>query len=468
MRELFDPSVSYLSWVALGGALALTLALASTQLRRLPISSSILYFTLGILLGPAWLGWLHVEFGSESTWLEHVTEFAVVTSLFIGGLKLRLPYRSPAWRAVPRLAGPVMLVCIFGLALFAHLALRLNFAAALLLGAVLAPTDPVLASSCSVSAASDCDRMRYGLSGEAGLNDGMAFPFVVLALGWAERKGPGMWMTSWFASRVLWAVPVALVLGYLLGKNVGRLAVWLRSRQRDLASPSDLLALALIAVSYSLAEAVHAWGFLCVFAAGVGLRAAEMATISESPHPEVQRDSSTELHEAHPPAEDLVSSQISEEALEQPAVAVGRMVGETLAFGDTAERLLELTLVILVGASIWDHWDYRAIPVALVLFGLLRPLATRALLGGTPTSSAQRWLMGWFGIRGIGSLYYLAYAINHDTTQTAGAIENITISVVALSIVIHGVSAQPLLARYEQLLARANAPRAVSRPAAST
>jgi len=110
--------------------------------------------------------------------------------------------------------------------------------------------------------------------------------------------------------------------------------------------------------------------------------------------------------------------------------------------------------VVLVGVLLASQWDPRALPLALLLFFVIRPLATRIILAGTPTTNAQRWLMGWFGIRGIGSLYYLSYALTHGLRGSAAEeLAGLTISVVALSILIHGTSARPLLARYERGLA---------------
>lgn len=447
-------SGTFLGWMAIAGLLLLSIALASSSLQRLPISTSGLYLAVGAVLGPLCMAWLRIEVTRESHWFEALTQVAVVVSLFVGGLKLRLPFSAAAWRTVPRLAGPIMVLTIAGLAAFAHVALDLPGPIALLLGAVLAPTDPVLASAVSVNEAMDHDRMRYGLSGEAGLNDGMAFPFVVFAVDWVAAGGPGAWIGRWMLERVVWATPVALVLGYTMGKYVGRLAVLLRTRNRDATGPSDFLALALIALSYVAAELVSAWGFLAVFAAGVGLRRAELETVRVAPHPE-HADAGPDPATGHPPAEDLVAAKVPAEAVEQPAVAVGVVVAETLSFGRTAERLLELTLVVLVGAALADHWDARAVPLALVLFVVLRPIATALVLRGTPTTSAQRWLMGWFGVRGIGSLYYVAYALTRGP-QLAGLreIADLTLSVVALSIVAHGVTAQPLLALYERSLQR--------------
>ncbi|HLL20749.1 MAG TPA: cation:proton antiporter, partial [Kofleriaceae bacterium] len=340
---------------------------------------------------------------------------------------------------------------IAGIAAVAHLLLGLPFSAALLVGAVLAPTDPVLASAVAVSDARDCDRMRYGISGEAGLNDGTAFPFVVLALAWDAQGGAGDWLAGWALHRLLWAVPAALALGFVLGRLVGHVAIKLRAHQRDTTAPSDLLALALIGIAYVAAELVGAWGFLSVFAAGVGLRAAEIAVVKATPHPDANLPDDADPRE-HPPAEKMVAAHVEADALGQPAVAAGVLVSETLSFGDTIERLVEVGMLVAVGVALATHWDVRAIPLAAALFFVIRPLASTFLVV-TPTSPHQRLLMAWFGIRGIGSMYYVTYALRHGLDGAAAdEVVGLVVSVIALSVVIHGVSATPLLARYERSL----------------
>jgi sodium/hydrogen antiporter len=451
--------MNFLGWMALAGGLLLLMALSSAYLRNLPISTSAIYLALGVAIGPLGFGWLRIDLGQEVRWFERLTEVAVIVALFVGGLKLRLPLKDPAWIAARRLGAPSMLATMIGVALCAMLLLGLDPATSLLLGALLAPTDPVLAGTVKVSSAADHDRMRYGLSGEAGLNDGMAFPFVVFGLLWAEHGGAGGWITGWALHRLLWAVPAGLILGFALGRGVGRLAIWLRSHQQDIGAPSDFLALALIALSYVGAEAMGAWGFLATFAAGVGLRHAEFHVSRKSPLPEQPRRPGRQQNRSpassvpHPPAEQLVGASVEAEELKEPTVAAGVLVAETISFGDTAERLLEVLLVVLVGVLLSSHWDPRSILLALLLFLVIRPLATWILLAGTPTTKAQRWLMAWFGIRGIGSLYYLSYALTHGFTgEAAGDLAGLTISVVALSILVHGTSARPLLARYERML----------------
>jgi NhaP-type Na+/H+ or K+/H+ antiporter len=444
--------MSFLAWMALASGVLLFMALASSHLRDLPISTSALYLSLGVALGPAGADVVALDLREATIYLERITEVAVIVALFVGGLKLRLPFRDPAWRATLWLAGPVMVLTIAGVALISHFAFGLSPAAALLLGAVLAPTDPVLASAVSVNDADDHDRMRYGLSGEAGLNDGTAFPFVVLGLAWAAHGGPGSWLVEWALTRVVWAVPAGLVLGYGLGWAVGLLAIRLRTRQRDATAPSDLLALALIGIAYVAADAIGAWGFLSVFAAGLGLRSAEVRVVARDPHPDAELEPDADPLE-HPPAEALVAARVEPKALGQPAVAAGVLVSETLSFGDTIDRLVEVGMIVAVGIAIATHWDARAIPLAAALFVVVRPIATRACLAFTPTTRPQRWLMGWFGIRGIGSLYYLGYTLRHGAGGSAADdVTNLVVSVIALSVIVHGVTSTPLLARYERSL----------------
>jgi len=439
--------MSFLGWMALVGAVLLFMALSSAYIRRLPITTSAIYLALGLLISPLALGLVSVDFIAYKTWFEHLTEIAVIVSLFIGGLKLRLPLKNAAWKAAYRLAAPVMIASIVGVAAFAHFVFGFDWGVSFLLGAVLAPTDPVLASSVSVNDAADEDRMRYGLSGEAGFNDGAAFPFVIFALLWLENDGAGAWLGEWALHRLLWAVPAGLLLGYFLGMGVGRLAIWLRSRHTETEAPNDFLALALIALSYVGAETIYAWGFLATFAAGLGFRRAEIKTVTENPSSEQNGDA--ENAAAPPPAEELVGKKLAEEDLKHPSKAAGVVVSEIISFGATAERLMEVMLVILVGVCLAIYWDWRAVPLALALFFVIRPLAAFIFLVKTPTGRKQRLLMSWFGIRGIGSLYYLSYALTHGLEKNASDAVGITLSVVAMSIFIHGISTQPVINWYK-------------------
>lgn len=450
--------MSFLTWMALVGALLLLMALLSAYLKRLPITTSTIYLALGAVISPLGFGLVEINFIESKILFEHLTEIAVIISLFVGGLKLRLPLRNPAWSAAFRLAAPVMLASIAGVALVAHFGFGFEWAIAFLLGAVLAPTDPVLASTVSVNDAADKDRMRYGLSGEAGFNDGAAFPFVIFALTWAEYDRIGAWVSTWALHRLVWAIPAGLLLGFFLGKGVGRLAIWLRLRHQETDAPNDFLALALIALAYVGAETIYAWGFLAVFAAGLGFRSAEIKVVKENPAPEHQaKDSETETQNDstfHPPAEDLVGKKVEDEDLKTPAKAAGLIVADIISFGDTAERVLEVLMVVLLGICLAIYWDWRAVPLAAALFFVIRPLAALIFLLKTPTGSIQRLMMGWFGIRGIGSLYYLSYALTHGLNDQIADVVGITLSVVALSVFIHGISSQPILDFYERQITK--------------
>jgi sodium/hydrogen antiporter len=439
--------MTFTGWMALGGALLLAMALSSALIQRLPISTAAIYLAVGCAIGPWGFDLLRIEVSDSAPWIERLTEVAVILSLFIGGLRLRLPLRHLAWRAAYRLASVVMIASIAGIAVCAWLLFDVDPALAVLLGAILAPTDPVLASSVTVGHSQDRDRLRYALSGEAGLNDGTAFPFVALGL---LLLGPVSMpeLASWAGVRLLWAVPAGLVLGYLLGRLIGTAAISLRSRNRDTAAPTDFLALALIALSYTIATVIGAWGFLAVFAAGIGLRHAEVLTVREDPHPDAQQMSA----KAHPPAETLVSpNKVTEQQLAQPAVAAGVLVAEVFSFGDTLERMLEVLLVVIVGISLASHWDLRGFLLAALLIVIVRPTATLLLLARSPTTRLQRMLLGWFGIRGIGSIYYLAFALTHGVQTAAGReLADLTISVVAASIVVHGLTSQPLMSWYDR------------------
>ncbi|WP_085583113.1 MULTISPECIES: sodium:proton antiporter [unclassified Pseudomonas] len=441
--------MSFIDWVAVLGAVLLALALTSSYLRWLPVTTSAVCLLLGIAIGPAGLGLLKLSLDGASLWMEHLTEVAVLFSLFICGLKLRLPLRDRNWRIAAGLAGPVMVLTILGVCLLLHYGLGLGWGPALLVGAILAPTDPVLAALVQVNDARDVDSVRFGLSGEAGLNDGIAFPFVLLGLLLLPAGDLSDRWADWALRSLLWAVPAGLLSGYWLGRGIGRITLSLRLRHDDsTVSPNDYLALALIALAYVVAESLGGYGFLSVFAAGLGLRQVEVrSTGAEQPpaehlvQPVVGHQNVEPQHAVHGDTERLEDSQ----------VAAGIMMGDMLAFGSLVERALEVFLLTLLGVVLMPHWDWRALVVGGVLFGLIRPACVALLPWGALLTGHQRLLIGWFGIRGIGSLFYLFYAQNHGLNDALTALcTDLTLSVVALSILLHGVSTQPLLARYER------------------
>ncbi|VVO69719.1 hypothetical protein PS858_01231 [Pseudomonas fluorescens] len=441
--------MSFILWVAVLGAVLLTLALTSSYLRWMPVTTSAVCLMLGIAIGPAALGLLKLDMNDASIWMEHLTEVAVLFSLFVCGLKLRSPFKDKNWRIAAGLAGPVMVLTITGVSLLLHYGFELSWGAAVLIGSILAPTDPVLAALVQVNDARDDDSVRFGLSGEAGLNDGIAFPFVILGLLLLQHDGNPGWLGDWALRSLLWAVPAGLLTGYVMGRGIGRLTLVLRIKNDDSTlSPNDYLALALIALAYVAAESIHGYGFLSVFAAGLGLRHVEVKSTGDDELPAEHRIQPVVGHQNVEPHQAVHGDT---EGLEETQVAAGIMMGDMLAFGSLVERAMEVFLVTLLGVVLIGHWDWRALLIGGVLFCLIRPLSVVALPWRGLLDGRQRLLIGWFGIRGIGSLYYLFYALNHGLAPSIAALcTDLTLSVVALSILIHGISTQPMLAWYEQ------------------
>ncbi|MCY1397167.1 sodium/hydrogen antiporter [compost metagenome] len=442
--------MSFTLWVAVLGAVLLILALASFYLRWLPVTTSAVCLVLGFAMGPAGLAVLHLDIENAAGWMEHLTEVAVVFSLFVSGLKLRLPLRNRIWRVPLGLAVPVMVVTIAGLSLVLHYLFGLAWGPALLISAILAPTDPVLAGLVQVNDARDYDRMRFGLSGEAGLNDGIAFPFVILGLMVLQyEQQTSAWLLDWALYSVLWAVPAGLLIGYWMGKGIGHVTLHLRIKNEDSTlSPNDYLTLALIALAYVAAETIHGYGFLSVFAAGLGLRQAEVKSSGGSHTPSEHLAQPVVGHLDIEP-EKAVHGDIDN--LPDTQIAAGIMMGDMLGFGNLVERAMEVFLVTLLGVLVSAHWDWRGLACGLALFCVVRPLSVLLMPWGRLLDMRQRLLVGWFGIRGIGSLYYLFYALNHGLTPPMATLcTDLTLSVVALSILLHGVSTQPMLTQYER------------------
>src|SRR5918992_1678674 len=284
-------------WFTTAGVLLVGIVLASTLLRRLPVSTAIIYLCVGLLLGPGALGLLSWDAVREAEILKYLTEIAVIVSLFTVGLKWRTPLTADFWSLPVRLATVGMVLTICAVTLIGTTLLALPLGAAVLLGAVLAPTDPVLASEVQVRSSTDRDAVRYALSGEAGLNDGLAFPFVMLGLGllglhpdedaglfklWANGEF-GVW--GWVGWDLIWAVGVGFAVGGLTGSMVGRLALHLHRRRHDIFALHEFLVLGLIALSYGFAELVYGYGFLAVFAAGYALRRIELRATGHAPEP---------------------------------------------------------------------------------------------------------------------------------------------------------------------------------------
>lgn len=426
----------------IAGLLLVAMTLGSSFLTRLPLSAAMLYLALGVALGP--MGWSLLRFDAlkNTDVLERVTEVAVLISLFNSGMKLELPLRHARWRIPVQLATVSMLLTVAAVTVVGVYLLKLPLGAAVLLGAILAPTDPVLASDVQVADPTDRDRLRFGLTGEGGLNDGTAFPLVMLGLGLLGLHelgfdaGGGFW--RWWTVDVLWATVGGLGLGYVLGTVVGRLIIYLRMRHHEALDSDEFIALGLIALTYGVALLCQTYGFLAVFAAGLALRRINEFPNALPPVPAGGAD----------PAGSLSPNQIRATGHEAPA----RMMHAVVRFNSQLERFAEIGIVLAVGVLLATV-DFKPAVLWFVplLFLVIRPLAVWFGLLGTPVRGQQRRLMAWFGIRGIGSLYYLLFAINHGLApELAKDLLSITLSVVVASVVAHGVSVTPLMRRYEK------------------
>lgn len=420
-------------WFLLIGALMLTRGITSSVLKRLPVTPAIVYLVVGVLIGPSVFDWFAFDPIEEAPLLEVMTEIAVLVSLFSAGIKMPVPVTWQRWQPPIRLAWVSMTITVGLVAAFAHLVLGLALGAAVLLGAVLAPTDPVLATDVQSRHPGDNDELRFTLTCEAGLNDGAAFPFVVLGLGLLgvdAFQGP-MW--RWALVDVLWATAGGVAIGASFGWFTARQVWRFRKSGGGHEVLDDLVGLGLIAVVYGVSVLAHAWGFLAVFAAAVALRQRELALAKS----------------AGVPAEQLNAD--CEEPVEPPpdAPPPATVSAEALVFKEHIERLSELMLVLLLGSMLTiEAWTWRTVGLAAFLFFVARPLGTSIGLIGTSTPLRIRGIASWFGVRGIGSIYYLVYAIQHGVPAAyASDLVQITLVTVAMSILLHGISVKPLMER---------------------
>jgi NhaP-type Na+/H+ or K+/H+ antiporter len=426
-------------WFILVGCLMLARGLAATTISRLPVTSAIVYLSVGLLLGPVALGVFSFDPVKQSHVLETLTEIAVLISLFSAGVKMPVPITFKRWGPSFRLAWVSMSITVGLVAAFGYFVLGLPIGAAVLLGAILAPTDPVLATDVQVRHAGDYDQLRFTLTSEAGMNDGSAFPFTMLGLALLGAHELDGFAWRWALGDVIWATLGAVAIGMASGAGLGKLGWALRNQEPKHEVLDDLVGLGLIAVVYGLCVLLDAWGFLAVFFAGVSLRQTELLLAGAHKNRQgllVPDDPKAD------PANDMV-----------PDAPVPLTVSaESLVFKEHLERLSELTLVLLLGGILTlQDWNWRSWGTALFLFIVARPLSVMLGLAGTETSTRVRLIIGWFGVRGIGSLYYLMYAINHGLPgELARDLIQITTIVVALSIVVHGTSVKPLMDRFWQ------------------
>lgn len=414
-------------WFLLGGVLLIAMGLSDTYRQSLPVSSAAIYLVAGIIVGPQMLALLDWRLNTHAAVIETISETVVLISLFAVGLRMRTSFKDALWRPPLVLATAGMVLTIGMMTGFAWW-LGFGLSTSLLLAAVLAPTDPVLASDVQLRSPQERDRLRFTLTAEGGLNDGTAFPFVMLALGLMGLHPLGHYGLRWLAVDVLWAVPVGFVIGWAGGTIFGRLIMYLRKQRQQGLGMESFLTLGLIALVYGAALAASAYGFLAVFAAGLALRSVER---SESKREQLA------LAETH-----VVDAQTSGNYL---AKAV-------LDFTLDLERLAELIVMMLVGVLLTPAiFTGKNLLATAFLVLIARPLAVYATMGKATWNFQQLRMVAWFGVRGVGSLYYLAFAVSHGKANPdVTMIADVVLLTITVSVLVHGSTATPLMTAYQR------------------
>lgn len=404
----------YFLLLATFGVVVLLTAWTPILLKRMPLSLPIVCLGIGMLL--VWVPILPKDWLNplENRYLtERLTEFVVIIALMGAGLKLDRPLSWRGWETSWRLLGIAMPLTIAGITVVGWQILGLNMAAALLLGAALAPTDPVLASDVQVGPPQSGkeDEVRFALTSEAGLNDGAAFPFVYLAIAIAlSNSSTQPFLADWVLYDVIRKIGAGIVVGWLGGRVMGYLTFRLPKRA-GIAKPKDgLVALGITCLAYGSTELLHGYGFLAVFIAAAAFRSVERR------------------HEYHRDLHD---------------------------FTEQIERLLMMVLLVCFGAAIAEGTVFAAltwevVSAAALILVVVRPLSAWISLIGFPAPTSEKWVIAFFGIRGLGSFYYLAFALGHAEFDQTRALWIAVCFVVLASILMHGTLVTPTMQWLDQ------------------
>lgn len=400
---------AYMVTLFIFGAVMLLTAWLPLVLRHMPLSLPICCVLIGMVL--AWsplppLPGINPLNNRELT--EHLTEFVVIVSLMGAGLKIDRPLGWRPWMITWRLLGIAMPISIGAIALLGWGVLGLGAASALLLGAALAPTDPVLASDVQVGPpqTGEEDDIRFALTSEAGLNDGLSFPFVMAAIAMTSQAGTDYErFAHWIAFDVVWKLAAGIALGWLTGRILGYLTFKVPRASRIAKTGDGLAALGFTCLSYGATELIQGYGFVAVFVTALTLRSVERYSSFHA-----------ELHD----------------------------------FGEQIERLLMMAVLVGFGSalaegSLMSHVDWRVVIVAVLTLAIVRPAAGLISLIGGRQPRAEKFIVSIFGIRGLGSLYYLAYASGKAPFAGIEVIWATVFLIILLSVIIHGVAVTPVM-----------------------
>ncbi len=394
----------YIVVLTLVGLAALSMAWVPSLLKRTFISYPILYLLAGAGIyllpfdlprpDPMW----------QESYVVHLTELSVIISLMGTGLKIRRKVNFHNWQVPLRLVSITMLLCIAALAVLAWGILGMAPAAAILLGAVLAPTDPVLAEQVQVGPPDDDqeDEVRFSLTAEAGLNDGMAFPFTWLAivLAIAASATDGEWIATWLLRDLLYRIVAGVGIGFLVGRVLAWLVFSLPKKTSFPRAQEGFLALSATLVAYGVTEMAHGYGFIAVFIAAITMSSCEP-----------ENEYHTEMHD----------------------------------FVNQVEHILMVTLLMVFGGSLvyglLDNLTWYGAAIGLFFLFVIRPLAGMIGLWGTGVALHEKLAISFFGIRGIGSFFYLSFALAKVSFADADQLWSVVGFIVLVSIVLHGFTA---------------------------
>lgn len=330
---------------------------------------------------------------------ELVSELTVIVALFGAGMRIDSLRPWKRWIPTSRMLGIAMPLTILAVALLGVGVAGLTVAGAILLGAVLAPTDPVLAADVQVGPPHEGleHPVRFTLTTEAGLNDGLAFPFVYLGLiVAAEGLNPGIWALDWFLRDIVYRIALGLGMGWVGGKALGYILFSVPKGAVLAETGSGVIALAGVLLCYGSTEMIEGYGFIAVAVLGLTLRRIE------------------EEHQFHRQLHD---------------------------FSESIEHALTALLLIALGSVMpilfvdltWTHFA-----VAILLILVIRPLSGWIALSKTTLSSRDRAVVSVYGVRGIGSIYYLCYAGSHIEFVNEAQLWSLIALVILMSTVLHG------------------------------
>ncbi|TXF89820.1 sodium:proton antiporter [Neolewinella aurantiaca] len=405
---------THLALILLAGLALMGTFLLPGLLRNRLLSLPIIYVSFGFLVFnlPLELPLMNPEDKQlDRQFMEYFTELIVIISLAGTGLKMR---RSPGWKSWASgayLLGIAMPITIAAIAVIAWGWIGLAPASAILLGAVMAPTDPVLAANVQVGPPKDDgadDEVRFGLTLEAGLNDGLAFPFVYLAIALVTATDITSSLTTWAWWDFGYRIVVGTLVGYVMGKALLKLFSYFRNHMAaryDTEVEAGFFILASVLLTYACAEVVEGYGFLAVFVA-----AATSVQQKES---------------------DVKAQQASYEAIDQvEQAALGFFL---IAFGG----------IIATGGLSDLTWQGTLLGIVIIL--VIRPLSGLIAFIPSKLNPVEKVAISYFGIRGVGSLYYLAYAHNSDNFPEIDTVWSIVNFTILVSIFLHGLSVKPVL-----------------------